>query len=104
MYDDSMWEVLVPTLHYGSNKPIHTRFHRVWDEKVRKITGGLTIMPVAKGQWVSPNSKLFVERMIPVRIMCSKDKINGILKMTKAYYSQEAIMYYKISDCVEIYS
>jgi len=99
-----MWEVLIPTLHYGSGNPIKTRFHRIWDEKIRKITGGLTIMPVAKGQWVNPNNTLFVERMIPVRIMCSEKQIQIILKLTKEYYRQEALMYYRISDSVEIYT
>jgi len=83
----------VPTLHYGTETPIRTKFHRIWDEKVRSITGGLTIMPVAKGQWVNPANVLFVERMIPVRIMCSEAQIKEILPMTKEYYKQEAIMY-----------
>jgi hypothetical protein len=98
-----MWEILVPTVHYGSGNPIRVRFHRIWDEKVRAITGGLTIMPVAKGQWISPENKLFIERMIPVRVMCSEEQMKQILPMTKKYYNQEAIMYYKISDSVEIY-
>ena len=99
-----MWEILVPTMHYVSGNPIKTRFHRIWDAKVRALTGGLTIMPVAKGQWVNPNNVLFTERMIPVRIMCSEEQIKEILPMTKKYYNQEAIMYYRISDCVEIYT
>lgn len=98
-----MWEILVPTVHYGTEKPIRTRFHRIWDEKVRSISGGLTIMPVARGQWVNPDNQLFVERMIPVRIMCSEEQLKQILPMTKKYYNQEAIMYYRISDSVEIF-
>jgi len=103
MNKEYMWEVLVPTIHYESNNPIKTKFHRIWDAKVRKITGGLTIMPVAKGQWISPVGRLFVERMFPARIMCNDNKIQEILKMTKEHYNQEAVMYYKISDVVKIY-
>lgn len=95
-----MWEILVPTVVPNTNgkKFFRTRYHRVWDKKVREITGGLTIMSPAKGQWVSPNNFLFTERMIPVRIMCDRDSIEDIIKMTMEYYKQEAVLCYKISD------
>jgi hypothetical protein len=47
-----LWEVLVPTETgdgRGGKKPIHTRYHKVWDAKVRAITGGLTVLTPAKG-------------------------------------------------------
>lgn len=31
------WEILVPT-QTNEGKPIRTRFHRVWDDKVEVIT------------------------------------------------------------------
>lgn len=80
---------------------IRTRYHKVWDEKVRKITNGLTIMPPAKGQWLHGN-QLFTERMIPVRIACTREQMEKISDMTAKYYSQLAIMYYLISDEVTI--
>jgi hypothetical protein len=92
-----MWEILVPTVR-NDGRPIKTRFHRVWDSKVRTITGGLTILPVSKGQWVSPNGELFVERMIPVRIACSHEQIEQIITMTIKYYEQLAVMAYLIAD------
>lgn len=96
-----LWEILVPT---QSNKgtPFRTRYHRVWDEKVRKITGGLTILPVNKGQWISPTGSLFIERMIPVRIACTLKQIEEIIDMTAKYYNQEAVMAYQISNQVII--
>lgn len=97
----NLYEILVPTVR-NSGKPIRTRHHRVWDEKVRKITGGLTVMTPAKGQWMSPEGELFAERMIPVRIMCSAEQIEQIADMTAAYYDQKAVMFYKISDEVRI--
>lgn len=98
----SMWEVLVPTVKPNSDgtKFFTTRYHRVWDEKVRAISGGLTIMSPSKGQWVSPHGTLFVERMIPVRIVASREEVLEIVKMTAEYYSQEAVLCYKISDDV----
>lgn len=62
-----LWEILVPTVR-NDGKPYRLRYHKVWDDKVRAISGGLTVMPVAKGQWVY-KEELFTERMIPVRIL-----------------------------------
>ena len=73
-----LWEILVPTVRRKDGKPIRTRYHRVWDGKVRAIAGGLTILQPAKGQWVSPSGELFSERMIPVRVACSEEQIDKI--------------------------
>lgn len=96
-----LWEILVPTKS-NDGVPFRTRYHRVWDERVRKISGGLTIRPPSKGQWKSPSGNLFVERMIPVRIGCTEEQIRIIMDMTAVYYDQEAIMAYRISDNVII--
>lgn len=96
-----LWEILVPTVRQDGT-PIRTRFHRVWDAKVRDITGGLTILPVAKGQWTAPDGKLFSERMIPVKIAATRSQIERIIDMTIAYYEQLAIMAHKVSDEVII--
>lgn len=95
----SMWEILVPTERRVSPGRFYTtRYHRVWDTKVRTITGGLTILTPAKGQWVSPDGELFSERMIPVRIMGTREQIETIIDMTMEYYDQLAIMCYRVSD------
>lgn len=95
----SMWEILVPTERRVSpGKFYTTRYHRVWDAKVRAITDGLTILTPAKGQWVSPDGELFSERMIPVRIMGTREQLEAIIDMTMVYYDQLAIMCYKLSD------
>ena len=102
----SLWEVLVPTERRSDGKPITTRFHRVWDEKVRAISGGLTIMPPAKGQWIGPayegadEQKLFAERMIPVRFIATDEEAEDIVAMTGVYYDQLAILCYEISNKV----
>ena len=94
-----LWEILVPTMRDG--KPVRTRYHKVWDEKVRAISNGLTILKPAKGEWVSSSGELFAERMIPVRIACSEANIDKIMDMTIKYYNQEEVMAYKISECVK---
>ena len=98
----ALWEIFVPTIS-NEGKPFRTRFHRVWDEKVRDISGGLTILKPAVGQWISEEDELFKERMIPVRIMCTEEQIKKIAAHTKNYYKQLAVMYYKITDEVIIY-
>jgi len=92
-----LWEILVPTVR-NDGKPFRTRYHRVWDQKVRAISGGITIMPVAKGQWVSPDGALFQERMIPVRIVATRAQIEAIVDITLRYYDQLAVLAYKVSD------
>lgn len=94
----SLWEILVPTIRRVGGKPYTTRFHRVWDAKVREISGGLTVLTPAKGQWVSPEGVLFSERMIPVRIVATRAQIEQIIDHTLTYYDQLAVLCYKLSD------
>lgn len=96
-----MWEILVPTIRRRTGVPYRTRYHRVWDRKVREITGGLTITPPVIGQWIY-GSELFKERMIPVRIACTREQIDKIVDFTLEYYDQLAVMAYKICDEVII--
>lgn len=100
-----MWEILVPTTR-NDGRPIRTRFHRVWDKKVYEITGGMTICTPVHGRWISDandGEELFSERMIPVRIACTREQLDQILPMTQEYYEQLAIMAYKISEEVIIF-
>lgn len=101
MSDLKFWEILVPTIT-NEGVPIRTKFHKKWDEKVRAITNGLTIIPPIKGQWLSNDGQLFSERMIPVRIACNEEQINIIADMTAEYYNQKAIMFYLIANKVVI--
>jgi len=96
-----VWEIMVPTSN-NNGKPLRTRYHRVWDKKVRDITGGLTIFKPVIGNWVSPDKILYVERMIPVRIIATNEEIDEIIKFTMKYYEQEAILAYVISIEVKL--
>ena len=95
-----LWEILVPTIDRDKTEYVKG-YHKKWDAKVRAITGGLTIRPVEKGQWVSPTTRnLHAERMIPVKIAATEEQILAICKMTAEYYNQEQVMAYRISDKV----
>jgi len=98
MSTEKLWEILVPTVRRDGGKPYTTRYHRVWDKKVRDISHGLTILPPSKGQWISPSGDLFVERMIPVRFMATREQAEAIIQMTLKYYDQWAVLCYLISD------
>jgi hypothetical protein len=125
MADDTnppeLWEILVPTTrrvlagnagrwsklerdHQGCVAvPCTTRYHRVWDAKVRAISGGLTVLKPAKGYWMDPVSKtVFHDRTIPVRIACTRTQLDEVIKITLSYYNQLAVMAYKLSSEVLI--
>lgn len=90
------WEIMVPCMMRG--KPVRTRHHKQWDSFVRKITGGLTILKPARGQWVEPSTnELYEERMIPVQIDCTRKQIEKIADFTISHYDQKAVRYRLIS-------
>jgi len=92
-----LWEILVPTVR-NDGRPFRLKYHRVWDEKVRAITGGITILQPVKGSWKSADGQFFNERMIPVRIACSEEQMDKIIAITMNYYEQLAVMAYRISN------
>jgi len=91
-----LWEILVPA---SNNKELKFSYehHKAWDAYVKKIVNGVTIMKTAKGQWVSPTGKLFVDRIIPCRIVCNEEQISEIIDFTIDHYKQEAVLAYRIS-------
>lgn len=94
-----LWEILVPA---SNNKNLNFSYehHKNWDAFVKKITGGVTIIKTAKGEWVSPTGKLYIDRMIPCRIVCNEEQISTIIDFTIEHYGQEAVLAYRISDKV----
>ena len=97
-----MWEILVPYVNNkGEKYPIE--HHWNWDEYVKQLSnGGLTIHKTAKGHWMSPEGKIFKEKMIPVRILCTEEQIESIIKFTISHYDQEAVLAYEISNNVKL--
>lgn len=97
----SLWEILIPA---NSNKgeKFSIKYHKKWDEKARKISGGLTILKAGKGEWISPEGKRFYDKMVPVRVYCTEKEIDEIILFTIKHYNQEAVMAYQISKNVKI--
>jgi hypothetical protein len=94
-----LWEILVPAFN-NKDKEFTYEHHKAWDEYVKNLAGGVTIMKTAKGQWVNPIGKLYLDRMIPCRIICTKEQITRIIDFTIKHYDQEAVLAFKISDTV----
>lgn len=95
----SFWEILVPA-YSNKGKKYSVNYHRTWDEKVRENTGGLTILRSAKGHWTNSQGKIFTEKMIPVRMYCTRSQIERIIDFTLRHYDQEAVLAYEISQNV----
>ncbi len=94
-----LWEILVPASN-NKDQQFSYEHHKEWDAFVKKITGGVTIMKTAKGEWVSPNGKVYVDRMIPCRIVCTEEQMSEIIDFTIEHYNQEAVLAYRISTNV----
>lgn len=93
-----LWQIMVPC-SWNDGRPVRTRHHKAWDEKVRKITKGLTILPPGKGQWIDPSDgKLYAERVIPVNIIATEKQMDRISDITMKHYDQIAVMYFKLSE------
>lgn len=98
-----LWQVLVPC-NFNNGKPVRTRHHREWDKRVRKITGGLTILTPGKGQWVDPvDNRLYLDRIIPVQVIATDQEIAQIAAITCQHYRQLACFYFLVSDQVQIF-
>lgn len=101
MSTKKMWEILVPAEKNGIEIPVE--YHRKWDAQVHDIAGGLTIFKPAIGFWVNPMGKVIKDKMIPVRIACTRKQIKQIMQMTlKHYTNEEAVLVYMISNTVLI--
>lgn len=95
-----LWEIIVPVSTNGRKVPV--AHHRLWDEHVREVSNGLTILGAAKGHWVSPSGELHIEEVIPVRFICTSAEMKKIAKITGTHYMQEAVMFYRLSSKVTI--
>lgn len=97
----TLWEILVPS---HSNEGIEYKLdhHREWDTRVREISGGLTILKTAKGQWVDEKRGLFFDKMIPIRIYCTELDIDTIIQLTLQHYDQKAVLAYQVSSNVKL--
>jgi hypothetical protein len=93
-----LYEILVPVATNDGLK-ILISAHQSWDAEVVSIAGGLSILKTIKGNWKGNR-----EGMIPVRVAATPSQMVTIAKFTLNFYKQDAVMYYKVSDEVHIYT
>ncbi len=87
-----LWEILVPTVS-NSGRPFTVRHHRQWDQMVKSTAGGMTLVQPVRGSWIDPETRTeYTERVIPVRIMCTREQITAICKETARFYDQLAVL------------
>jgi hypothetical protein len=98
--DEPMWEILVPAS--TENNEFSYEHHKQFDDFVKQKASGLTIMKSAKGEWISPDGRLFKDKMIPCRICCSHTNIREIMRFALEHYRQESILAYMISNHVKM--
>jgi hypothetical protein len=92
-----VWEIIVPaTSNEGSDFLLE--HHQKWDAYVRSIAGGVTIMKSSTGYWLNQTGKLYVEKIIPCRIICTYDQIMDIVRFTAKHYHQEAITCFQMAE------
>jgi hypothetical protein len=91
------WEIFVPmTTNIGAKIPVE--YHRAWDEKVKAISGGLTILRAVKGDWLF-QAKWFKEKVIPCRILATREEMDAVVDITLEHYGdQHCILAYQISN------
>lgn len=92
-----LWEILVPTQFDDTKEEIAAGHHREWDRLAREVSGGLTMLRSATGQWVHLG-EVQQESVIPVRFIATREQMEEIAKFTARHYRQKVIMVYKISD------
>jgi len=101
-----LWEILVPTQKnpgHGHKNPYFTlKHHRIFDAYVHSLSGGITILSPAKGQWISLDGKLYAEKMIPCRIIADEDQMEQISNFVARHYNQLAVFFYLVSNDVRI--
>lgn len=97
----SLYCILVPTQYGDTLKPIRTKHHKEWDKRIINITNGLTILEPGKGKWFF-NNVTYQEKVIPVLVMCDENLIEEIIDITIQHYRQKAVMWYIVSDKVNI--
>ena len=99
--EGQLWEILVPK-YSNNNIEYPIEYHNKWDDKVKEIAGGLTILRSAKGYWTDPEGKVYKDAMIPVRIRCDEQSIDKIIDLTLTHYDQEAVLAYLVSEKVKL--
>lgn len=101
MNNNKLYCILVPTKYGDTLKPIRTKHHKEWDKRIIKITKGLTILEPGKGKWVFNNID-YNEKVIPVLVMCDESFIEKLIDITIKHYRQKAVMWYVVSNEVNI--
>lgn len=93
-----MWQIFVPTQSNDKTK-FTVEHHRKWDARIRKHSGGLTLLKTAKGQWMN-NGNLEIERVIPVQFAATEREFYEIADFTLEHYKQKEVLGVKLGEII----
>ena len=98
MKNQKLYEILIPIINNRGER-FSAEHHKKWNNKALKIAGKFIIMKVIKEEWINLFGKEFYKnKMIPIRISCTKNQIEKIIQITIKHYNQEVILAYIISE------
>ncbi|NJO59878.1 MAG: hypothetical protein HC836_16835 [Richelia sp. RM2_1_2] len=92
----SLWEILIPKTS-NDGTVISPCVRHSWDEEIRKISGGLTVLSPVEGHWIAESGALFKEEMVPVRVLATPKEMEKIIDLTFVHYKQESVLAYELS-------
>jgi hypothetical protein len=93
----SLWEILIP-VRSNEGKPFSDKYYNnVFYALLIDVAKGYTKLAPVDGAWET-DGQLYKEKMIPVRVLCTKKEIEGIAAFVVIHYNQLAVMYYKVSN------
>jgi hypothetical protein len=94
----SLWNILIPCADNSGRKfPLFVR--RMWNEQVRRMTDGMSIMQAITGEWRNPeNGRIVREKMIPVSLLMTQREIAELAQFTRTLFKQNCVMYYRVSS------
>ena len=96
---ENLYEILIPVkpndvkpfdLRYNADGGFTDEHHKEFFENILTAVGGYTKLPTVEGAWMG-DKKLYIEAMIPVRVMTDSETIDYLANIAKTHYEQEAI-------------
>lgn len=90
-----LYEVLVPC---QTNDGVPANNHDTLVAWIRGLCGGVTVCPRVDGHWVGEGGKLYVEQMLPVRMVTTQEQAVRIATVVRDTFRQECVFLAVIGD------
>ena len=98
----NLYEILIPVAD-NDGHTFSNSYRKIFVDILIKETGGLSVLPTVKGFWIDKGIT-YADENTPLRVICTGEDIERFAYIAKEHFNQLAILYYKISDDVVIYT